>query len=303
MADGTNIASTTSNIGNDTTVTAGVGSSIASAANTISSITGVDMSKWFAKPGTGTKTPATAKALKLKCQFGINFGLGLPDLPSIYLPKFPPSLPSIPIPLSLPLGPCTISLDLACLGIPDDMVQIAIKYIIIPIAGGIIPPKAEALAKVVGGKIAGVIEDAEEYAERYKEIQEVLNNLSLDAMFGLDAIPCPDQVQKAKDKAKADAAAAKKREEEGKLTREDIYNKYSDAILQSIDIAKSKDIKATALYSSIRAGKAIELLIPSGKQSPQNEAKFEVLKESGVYDATMAEIRKPITDWEAKYEN
>lgn len=255
---------------------------------------GIDMSSLFAKPGVGTKTPTTPKALKIKCQSSININLGLPDLPSIYMPKFPPALPKIPIPTSLPLGPCTVSIDLACLGIPDDVVQIAIKYIIIPIAGGIIPPTTEAAAKVLGGKIVGLIEDAQEYSEKYRRIQQILNNLSLDEMFGFDAIPCPDLVAKAKAQAKADALAAKKREEEGTLTREDIWNKYSDAILSADSKAKSYNLTTIVTYSSIRTGKAITFEIVDDQA--YKDASWE-----NSFSAMIDDIYKEINDWNAKY--
>lgn len=285
-------------------VNVSVNSSLVTTVDKIDKLTGINMSKWFKKPGTGSKTPSTPKALKVKCQMGINVGLGLPDLPSIYLPKFPPKLPSIPIPTSLPLGPCTVSLDLACLGIPDDLVQVVIKYIIIPVAGGIIPPKTEALARVVGGKIAGVIEDVEEYAERYREIQQILNNLSLDVMFGLDAIPCPDQAAKAKEKAKKDADAAKKREEEGKLTREDIYNKYSEAIINTSKNFEANNIDVRVNYSSIITTRAISYDI-IGTEKTRNSMDNLLNKRGATeYEKYIREvIEAPIREWETNYEN
>ena len=247
--------------GNTISTTTSVKSGLGTVTNDIKKLTGIDMSKWFPTPGPGTKTPSTPSALKLKCQIGFKLGLNLPSIPSIYLPKFPPKLPSIPIPTSLPVGPCTISLDLACLGIPSDLTQVVIKYIIIPAAGGIIPPKTEALIGVVAGKVGSVIEAAEETQERLNEIKNILNNLSLDAMFGLDAIPCPNGVQKAKEKAAADAVAAKARVESQTQTREDIYNKYSDAIIEYVKNVNKAGVSAVVVYSYIISTRAVSYKI------------------------------------------
>ena len=286
------VTSTTQNLGNGTTATAGVTSSTSlnTLAKDVKKLTGIDMTKIFSTPGTGTKTPPTPSALKLKCQFTYKLGLNLPSIPSIYLPKFPPKLPSIPIPTSIPLGPCTISIDLACLGIPSDLVQIAIKYIIIPIAGGLIPPKTEALIHVIAGKVASVIETAEDYKERYEEIQHILNNLALDAMFGLDAIPCPDQVKKAKEKAAAEAEAAKKREAEGKLTREDIYNKYSEALKQVVNNYNKAGVTAKPVYSYVVSDRVVSYEITNKNALAELD------------DAKKTEILKPLTEWQSKYE-
>lgn len=282
MADN---VSTSSNLGNNTTASVGVSSNVTEVAKVL----GIDMSKMFKGPGVGKKTPPPPGALSLQCKVGTGFKINLPNLPSIYIPNIPPKLPSLPIPLSIPFGPCAIKLDPACLGIPPDLIKIVIKYLITPLMAGILPPKTEALAKVVGGKIAGVIEDIEDYEKRYKELQRILNNLSVSAMFGLDAIPCPQKTRDNATKAQEEADAAEQRFKEGKATREDTWNAYSSALIEKNGLYKKYGINTSIIYSSVRPGKAIELIVNDEKAL------------AALTEAQLAEIEKPISDWKIKY--